>query len=241
MSKADILHKLTTLPRELAADVGICYVEATSPEAIAACMAHRKAKQAGMQRFFELASALGAASFFVPSGIGYEPKRPSTFTFETTPNKRAWTPAKMRGGGDYKGDPYRPSKYPEGKAILEQIAAVEPIPNDNEVIDLVGAPDTIRYTTAGGGTGMTTVSGGNGGLFFAVFGFYGERNFVVFPNPFKTISDLASSDSGFYKNLELEPPEVVDWRPPVGWTLLTKAQFDLGVAQFRASQEAKAA
>jgi hypothetical protein len=241
MPNAAILERLAELPRELAADVNICYVEATSPETIAACNAHRKAKQEGMERFFELARTLGAASFFVPSGVGYEPKRPRNFTFETPPNKRAWTASKMRVAPGTKGTPFHPSKHPEGKAITAQIEAVEPIPNDNDIIDLLGAPDTIRYKTGDEGSGMTTVSGGNGGLFFAAFGFVGEHNFVVFPNPFKTISDLASSDSDFYKNLELEPSEVLDWRPPEGWTLITKAQFDLKVAQFRASQEAKAA
>jgi hypothetical protein len=83
------------------------------------------------------------------------------------------------------------------------------------------------------------VGGSSGRIFFAAFGYIAERNFVLFPNPFHTISDLASSD--FYAGMTLPEPEILDWRPPEGWTLRTKAQFDLAVAQFRADREAKAA
>jgi hypothetical protein len=239
MSNAAILEALTTLPRELAADIKVCYVEATSPEAIAACMAHREQKRAAMARFFELAETLGAASFFIPGSIGADPLRPSTFTFETTPDKRTWKASKLRAGPGVKGQPFHPTKYPEGLAVKARIDAVEPIPNDHAIIDLVDAPDTIRFTADDKRDAMTTVGSGDGRFFFAAFGFVGRRNFVVFPNPFHTISELAASD--YNQGLVLKPLEVLDWRPPEGWSLLGKAQFDLIVAQHNVALAEKAA
>lgn len=239
MTKAAILERLIDLPRELAADVRIAYVEATSPELQAACMAYRASRDATLKTYRDWAEAKGAYSFFIPDGIGISEERPQRFLFKEAPDKRAWKQVKVTRWDRIEGGglPYVPTKFPEGKAIQAEIAALPAFPSKRIVLQLLNAPDSVCYQYDGG-RGSCTVGGSSGTIFFETFGYVGDRNYIVFPNPFFTVSEMASSDS--YEGLEIEG-DLLDWRPPEGWTLTTKAKFDLVVAQYRVAQAEKAA
>lgn len=233
-----LLALLADLPPKLSTDVRVCYAEATDPDLIAACQAHRIARSDAQKAYFAWAKEKGASSFYLPRDYGAIDVRPSMFVFAEPPNKRSWKEAKNQG--QVKGGlAYVPTKFPEGLALKAEIAALPGTENSQKIIGLLGAPDTIRYTKHGG-TGFTTVGGGGGVIYFAGLAYAGDRFYVYFPNPFYDLATLAESASTFYSGAEV-PDDLVNWRPSEAWTLRSKAEVELVVAQYKVAQEAKAA
>jgi hypothetical protein len=193
-------------------------------------MAYRASRDATLKTYRDWAEAKGAYSFFIPDGLGLSEERPQRFLFKEAPDKRAWKEAKVtrwdrvEGGGRA----YVPTKFPEGKAVQAEIAALPAFPSKQVVLRLLNAPDSVCYQYEGG-RGSCSVGGSSGTIFFETFGYVGDRNYIVFPNPFYTVRD------GVVRLLRGpgdRAGDLLDWRPPEGWTLTTKAKFDLVVAQY---------
>jgi hypothetical protein len=144
MTNAAILERLSDLPARTRGRHQGLLRRGDLARTIAACMAHREAKQAALaassnwpRNWARSASSSRTASARSRTAVELhlrdDPRQADLEGLEahgSRPGRRAAVPCRPS------------SRKASGQGEIE---AVEPIPNDNAIIDLVGAPDTIRY------------------------------------------------------------------------------------------------
>lgn len=238
----DILERLTVLPPKLSADIRTCYVEA-GDSVVAPFAEWREKGHRAHSATFEWIKSKGGIGYFGPrTNWGRGEQRALVFCFDKKQTDAAWKSSSWRAE---QGVAVTPSRTKAGRALTAEIEALPAWPSDHEVIDIVGPPCTIRYTTTGSGddgagSGMATVGSDGGRLFFSTVFYAGDRFFVSFPNPFYDLARMASSESSFYAGMKVEG-DLLDWRPPEGFTLLSKAEVELIFAKAKVEAEERKA
>lgn len=229
-----IFERLDALPPKLTPEARIVYAEATGPEQLAVVAAHRIAKDAAGDAAMAWIKSKGGTGFYPPrTNFANGDDRPTEFTFAEKPTGRAWKNSSRRPP---KGVAVRLARTTEGVLLNAEREALPAFPNEREIIDMLGVPDSINYTND---KGRGNVGVGREGYtwYFATLARVHDRFLVGFPNPFRAIQLLASEGSA---GLVIED-EAFAWHPPEGWTLRSNAEVELIAAQARADEEAKAA
>lgn len=214
------------------------YIEPVSDEARAAAAEIVARANAAKTAAFELSREVGATGFFPAGDRGGVP---GGFVFSEKPAGRAWSKMPRyqgRGFGAY------PSRTPEGKAIQARIDALPSYPAAWEFAPLAGLIESVKVS-AQSHAGQYSYAewslsvgweGRNGVIYTTVFGYTGERTFVVTPNPFADIANAAEQ----HPDLEVID-DSLSWRPAAGWQLRSKAEVDLAFAQAAVAAESEAA
>lgn len=231
----NILERLASLPGKLNTDATAIYLEPVGPVQVAAVAAYRLREKTAETAAWAKVNDLGAIGFFAP-GQHLQSRHATVFAFGTAPGK-AWKLASSRYMSR-RGNAYTPSKTPAGQALLAELQALPPFPKHDDLINQVGAPDTINYTCSNGTSGGFDV-GGNikaGSLIFATLSLTQDRAFVSVPNVFRALARMAAWSPDRYPGLTV-PDDVIDWRPPAGWEIWTNAEVELIFAEAKVKAE----